>query len=1086
VAEELEKLKTQVKENIISLINNNKLQEAQSLLNQYVIMVEDDPDSFSMQAVIEISQGHLDDAKVTIERGLLIQKNNFDLLYNLAFVHELKKDYKQAAKIYSLLKDGSYSDEQKNISAVGLVRICDYCSPDIENKSKPKLVFFVKQGMDSFLENIFEELSGIYETKKIIVTQYNQIDEAMAECDICWFEWCDELMIHASKLEIAKEKKIICRLHSYEAFIDYPAQVNWDAVDKVIFVADHIRDVVLENAPSLSKDKTIIISNGINVNNYSFKKRKPGFKIAYLGYINYKKGPMLLLHAFKAICDKDSRYKLYIAGTFQDLRYVLYFRQMIAEMGLEKNVFYQGWQDNVDQWLEDKDYILLSSVLEGHPVAIMQAMAKGIKPLIHNFVGARAIYPGEYIWNTFSECISLLKTPYDSKKIRQFIEENYSLSEQITKLKEEINLLINPNNMPLVTIGIINYNNARYLTECVESFIKQNYPNLEIIIVDDLSTDNSQLVIKELQEKYQIIKSVLHEVNSGGPSMATQEIISFAQGKYVQWISSDDFVMPGSINKFVNYLEQNSEVDYVYSNFNIVNEKSEFKDQWVYREYSSEEIIYNVFHTGSGVLPTICLFKTDYFRKNNIQWLIYRNNDLHSDTLNSLHFLTYNFKYKKVDDYLICYRMHDSNISYSIKMRIKGAISIFDYIIKHFDHRVYLPEINWDSYENIDDAKILVLADFYYKQAKHYINNVPDYIKSNSFAPEEINQYVYPFVREAYKYIYSASEKNIYIKQITQLKQLLGDFGMDKVELVKSVKELGSQVALLNRNLSNEGECKNSAIKRQRIGYVDFIKMDHLDEKSLIRFHKNIFSQAGQDGILEEIFLRLGLESGLFVEFGGWDGVYLSNARYLALQGWAGVFIEADAEKYKELRTNYKDNDEIIAVNKFVGFDGENTLDKILAAYGITEVDFLSIDIDGLDYKILENINIKPKVILMEGGAAFSPFLNARVPDEVAQNNLSQPLPIIMKIAARAGYVAVCFFQDVYLVRKDLANKFIIYNEDPIKLYSDWFLSLPSFNQNYMTNYVRRDSEDCVVKLIERDYFKTYSTNPLGYSILEK
>ena len=48
----------------------------------------------------------------------------------------------------------------------------------------------------------------------------------MIWADICWFEWCDELVAYGSKLSIAKEKRIICRLHSYEAFTDLPANVR--------------------------------------------------------------------------------------------------------------------------------------------------------------------------------------------------------------------------------------------------------------------------------------------------------------------------------------------------------------------------------------------------------------------------------------------------------------------------------------------------------------------------------------------------------------------------------------------------------------------------------------------------------------------------------------------------------------------------------------------------------------------------------------------------------------------------------------------------------------------------------------------
>ena len=154
---------------------------------------------------------------------------------------------------------------------------------------------------------------------------------------------------------------------------------------------------------------------------------------------NYKKGPMLLLHAFKAIYDKDNRYKLFIAGQFQDPRDVLYFKQMIKEWKLEKNVIYEGWQTNINKWLDDKNYLISTSILEGHPVGIMEAMAMGIKPLIHNFAGAKSIYPAKYIWNTIDECVNLLIAKnYDSKEYHDYIENNYSLEKQVIKISKVI------------------------------------------------------------------------------------------------------------------------------------------------------------------------------------------------------------------------------------------------------------------------------------------------------------------------------------------------------------------------------------------------------------------------------------------------------------------------------------------------------------------------------------------------------------------------------------------------------------------------------------------------------------------------
>lgn len=72
----------------------------------------------------------------------------------------------------------------------------------------------------------------------------------------------------------------------------------------------------------------------------------------------------------------------------------------------------------------------------------MEAMAKGIKPLIHNFVGAKNIYPEKYLWNSISEFLELiLENEYNSKDYRDLIKDNYLLINKIYKIKELINSL---------------------------------------------------------------------------------------------------------------------------------------------------------------------------------------------------------------------------------------------------------------------------------------------------------------------------------------------------------------------------------------------------------------------------------------------------------------------------------------------------------------------------------------------------------------------------------------------------------------------------------------------------------------------
>ncbi|MCY6356045.1 glycosyltransferase [Clostridium sp. ZS2-4] len=648
-------------------------------------------------------------------------------------------------------------------------------------ENKKKIVFFVLPNLDSFINEIINRLSEDYDTKKIIVTQWNQIDEGMKWADICWFEWCDALIIYGSKQEIAKEKKIICRLHSYEAFTNNMSQVNWENVDKVIFVAEHIRNIVL-NKVNINVEKTIVIPNGINLDRHNYKERENGFNIAYVGYINFKKGPMLLFHTFKAIFNRDNRYKLYIAGTFNEERYVLYFQQMIKEMGMENNIIFSGWQKDINKWLEDKNYLISTSVLEGHPVGIMESMAKGIKPIIHNFVGARGIYPEKYVWNTIDEAVKMISSDdYNSSEYRKFIVENYSLKEQVKVINKilkdlfNINYKINKskNNIPLVTVGISNYNSKKHLAKCVESFLNQTYPNLEILLVDDCSTDGSKEIIQQYEKNYNNIRGIHHNKNSGGASKGIQEIIKEGKGKYFQLMAGDDFVEKDTIEKFVEYLEKNENKDYVYSDLNIVDENNNLTDRWRYSIYNPNQIVYKIFHTGSGVIPMNCMFRKAFFIKNGLSWIIYKGNDFSADTLNSLVYIKHGWRYGKIEEPVIYYRLHSQNLSYNIEKRMKAEIALVDYIIENFSEEIYFPQINWAEYRNKSQLKNYLLADFFYKRIEKYINlrGIPAYIQWNG-TKKDMVKYVYGFAEEGMRYVEKGlNQGNDYYAQLQKLKE---------------------------------------------------------------------------------------------------------------------------------------------------------------------------------------------------------------------------------------------------------------------------------------------------------------------------
>jgi hypothetical protein len=113
-------------------------------------------------------------------------------------------------------------------------------------------------------------------------------------------------------------------------------------------------------------------------------------------------------------------------------------------------------------------------------------------------------------------------------------------------------------------------------------------------------------------------------------------------------------------------------------------------------------------------------------------------------------------------------------------------------------------------------------------------------------------------------------------------------------------------------------------------------------------FRNNVTSQCGEDGMIDKIFSILPDSDKWCVEFGAWDGKQFSNTyNLIANNGWSGVLIEAQLQKFEELLDTYSGNDKAICLNEFVEINGTSSLDNILAATNIPQkFDLLSIDID--------------------------------------------------------------------------------------------------------------------------------------------
>jgi hypothetical protein len=210
----------------------------------------------------------------------------------------------------------------------------------------------------------------------------------------------------------------------------------------------------------------------------------------------------------------------------------------------------------------------------------------------------------------------------------------------------------------------------------------------------------------------------------------------------------------------------------------------------------------------------------------------------------------------------------------------------------------------------------------------------------------------------------------------------------------------------------------------------------------LLASRHNVFSQNGEDGILEKIFSLIGEGSRNSCEFGAWDGIHFSNCRHLILQGWQCIMIEGEGERYEQLCTTYAGNDRVVPVHCFVD-TASNSVDAILQRIGSSRLDLLSIDIDGLDFEIMASLKVRPRVICVEVNAGHAPERNDLLPRDVAAANVGQSLGAFSDLAQRMGYGLVCYNGNAFFMRADCMESIGWRSLNPVEAY-DRFLDAAS------------------------------------------
>jgi len=262
------------------------------------------------------------------------------------------------------------------------------------------------------------------------------------EADLLFSAWCDGTVVEWSHKY--PNKKLIVYARRYElrerTFME---SVNWDSVDLLIFVSNY-NWRLFEGLSSIfhmigRPKKTAVIPNGVDLESIPLREEHLATaKIAMIASNRWEKGHSL---ALQVLFHLPKEYRLYVIGMPASESYSICLSEYVNSLGLVDRVVYDGYLSSGDvlEWLKDKQCLLSTSISEGNPMNVIEAMATGMPAFVHAWPGATGQFPT--VFKRADEAADRIQGPYQNPSYyRSWVQDHYDLRSywKLKKVVQEV------------------------------------------------------------------------------------------------------------------------------------------------------------------------------------------------------------------------------------------------------------------------------------------------------------------------------------------------------------------------------------------------------------------------------------------------------------------------------------------------------------------------------------------------------------------------------------------------------------------------------------------------------------------------
>ena len=265
-------------------------------------------------------------------------------------------------------------------------------------------------------------------------------EQLLEKAAIVICEWCLANAVWYSQNKRPGQKLVI-RFHRQEIETEFPRSVNMKNVDKIVFIAPHVKRKAISRYgwKSCEEEKLILIPNYVDLDLFNIPKDPEAqFNIGICGFVPSMKRLDRALDIIEKLRQDDQRFHLYAKGKmpqeyrwmqqrYEELRYYEGVMDRIKNSQLLKEaVHFDGWGDDMPQWYQKIGFILSTSDFEGSHVIVAEGAASKAVPILLKWEGADEVYPEDWSCKTIDEAAGAILDIIKTDRFKEVAESRYS------------------------------------------------------------------------------------------------------------------------------------------------------------------------------------------------------------------------------------------------------------------------------------------------------------------------------------------------------------------------------------------------------------------------------------------------------------------------------------------------------------------------------------------------------------------------------------------------------------------------------------------------------------------------------------